>query len=228
MAISGAGVADEWVRRRGLAAKNGGWSVILPAMAAEDAHIIQAVLAGDVDRYAELVDKYQASTLRLAFSLLGHHEDARDAAQDAFLRAYQALGRFRGRAKFATWLYRIVVNACTDVARRRMRQPVAVGSVDGNDLEPETPNLFADLPDPHEGPDAQASGRELCRQLTAAIEELSMKQRAVFLLHHVQGLPLNDVAAILGCRTGTVKSHLFRATERLQAQLQPWLAKEAS
>ena len=220
------GSAD--VRRSRLGAKDAVWSVILPAMAGDEAQTIQAVLGGDVERYAELVNKYQAGALRLAFSLLANDEDAKDAAQDAFIRAYQSLGRFRGHAKFSTWLYRIVVNACTDHVRRRIRQPVAAGSFDGSDPDPDQPSLFVDVSDPGDGPDAQLANRELGRQLSAAIGALSMKQRTAFLLHHVHGLPLDEVAGIMDCRTGTVKSHIFRATERVKTQLRPWLDKEAS
>ncbi|MBI2496080.1 MAG: sigma-70 family RNA polymerase sigma factor [Candidatus Omnitrophica bacterium] len=80
----------------------------------EEEEVIQAVLRGDVDRYAELVDKYQAWARRVAFSLLGNYEDARDASQEAFVSAYRSLGRFRASAAFSTWLYRIVVNECKD------------------------------------------------------------------------------------------------------------------
>jgi len=203
------------------------WSVILPpAMADRDTDTIHAVLAGDVDRYAELVDRYQAPALRLAFSLLGNYEDAKDASQEAFVNAYRALGRFRGRAKFSTWLYRIVVNKCKDLYKRRARRPELAGSMSlpGGDGEPV--DFFEAVPDPGAGPGEQLANQELSRQLSRAIGELPMKQRTAFALHHVHGLPLDEVAAVMRCRTGTVKSHIFRATTRLRTVLSPRLAKE--
>jgi RNA polymerase sigma-70 factor (ECF subfamily) len=204
------------------------WSVILPVpatMAGGDTETIRAVLAGDVDRYAELVTKYQAQAIRLAFSFLGNYEDARDVSQEAFVSAYRALGRFQSRAKFSTWFYRIVVNASPDAARRRSRQPRVVAGVGARDPD-DADNLFVDAPDPGAGPGDQLATRELGRRLTQAIKTLPVKQRSAFLLHHVHGLALEETAEIMGCRTGTVKAHVFRATEALRGQLGPWRAEE--
>lgn len=198
-------------------------------MADADTRTIEAVLAGDVDRYAELVDRYQDQALRLAFSYLHNYEDARDVAQDAFVSAYRALTRFRRAAKFSTWLFRIVVNRCKDLHRYRARHPVAaagVGAVPGDDEAAD--GLFMDAADPGAGPSDQAAGRELGARITAAIRILPMNQRTAFLLHHVHGLPLEEAAAVMGCRVGTVKSHVFRATAALREQLTPWLTKERS
>lgn len=204
-----------------------GWDVILPTPMVSEAETIRAVLDGDVERYAELVEKYQAAALRLAFSFLGNYEDARDAAQDAFVRAYQSLARFRARAQFSTWLYRIVVNVCKDVYRTRARRPVAVATVGTPDPEDrDDPTLFVDVADPAAGPSDHAANRELSRRLTDAIGALPMNQRTAFLLHHVHGLALEEVSAVMGCRLGTVKSHVFRASESLRRQLAPWLTQE--
>lgn len=192
-----------------------------------DLVVIEAVLAGDVDRYAELVEKYQGAALRLAFSLLGNYEDARDASQEAFVNAYRALSRFRRGSTFSTWLYRIVVNECQDVRRLRLRQPAASVRIGGEDpAERDGEALFVEVADPAAGPAEQLADRERSRQLSHAIAALPLQQRTAFLLHHVHGLPLAEAAGIMGCRLGTVKSHIFRATERLQALLRPWLAKE--
>ena len=86
--------------------------------------------------------------------------------------------------------------------------------------------LFVDVADPSADPTARAANHELSRRLSAAIQELPMKQRTAFLLHHVHGLPLDEAASVMGCRVGTVKSHVFRATEALQAHLSPWLTQE--
>ena len=195
-------------------------------MARRDVDTIQAVLSGDVYCYAELVDKYQGPALRLAFSLLGNDEDAKDVSQEAFVNAYRSLRRFRGGAKFSTWLFRIVVNECKDVYRRRARQPMAVASVGEADPDADPPSLFVDVDDPTASPSDQLANRELGQQLSVAIGKLPMKQRTAFLLHHVHGLPLEEVATVLRCRVGTVKSHLFRATAHLRAMLSPWVGKE--
>jgi len=196
-------------------------------MAEDEAQIIQAVLNGEIDRYAELVDRYQASALRVAFSLLGNYEDARDASQEAFVNAYRALGRFRTGAKFSTWLYRIIVNECLDAHRQRARRPVVVATVGAPDPDADRgEGLFVDVDDPTADPSEQLANRELSKRLSEAIGALPGKQRTVFALHHLQGLSLEDVAQTMGCRVGTVKSHLFRATEALRKALAPWLAQE--
>ena len=188
-------------------------------MAGSDAQTIQAVLDGDVDRFAELVEKYQEQALRLAFSMLGNYEDAKDASQEAFVSAYRSLGRFRGGAKFSTWLYRVVVNQCKDVYKRRARAPMVVAAVGEPDPEMDGADLFVDVEDPAADPSDQLANRELAQQLSTAIGSLPMKQRTAFLLHHMHGLPLDEVAAVMRCQLGTVKSHIFRATHHLKEAL---------
>jgi len=201
------------------------WSVILPlpATMASDADIIHAVLQGDVDRYAELVDKYQGHAFRLALSLVGHVEDAKDVSQEAFVNAYRALGRFRGGARFSTWLYRIVVNECKDTYKRRARHPVVAAGVGGSDPGSEDGALFVDAQDPAADPSDHMANRELSRRISGTIRALPMKQRTAFVLHHLHGLTLEEAAAVMRCRVGTVKSHVFRATEQLRHHLRPWL-----
>ena len=199
------------------------WNVILPStMEHREAEAINAVLHGDIERYAELVDRYQAPALRLAFSFLRNYEDAKDVSQEAFVSAYQSLNRFHGRAKFSTWLYRIIVNKCKDVHRQRVRQPFVVARVGEPDANaPEDGTLFVDVGDPHAGPSDALVNRELSQRLSEAIRLLPAHQQAAFLLHHVHGLPLDDVAAVMRCRPGTIKSHVFRAVHALRRQLGP-------
>ena len=188
-----------------------------------DAETVRAVLAGNLERYAELVEKYQEQAIRVAFSFLGNHEDARDVSQEAFVSAYRALGRFRGASAFSTWLYRIVVNACKDAFRRRARRPPAAQPI--GDPAEDADGLF-EVADHAATPGEDAANQDLAKRLSAAIRELPMKQRTAFVLHHVHGLPLQDVAGVMACRTGTVKAHVFRAAASLRATLAPWLAEE--
>lgn len=187
-----------------------------------DDEIVRAVCAGDTEAFAELVDKYQAMAIKVAFSLLGNEQDARDAAQEAFISAYQALPRFRGGAKFSTWLYRIVANKCKDVYRKRARtagswlriSTTGPGSKDDHVME---------IQDPRTGPALKLYNREIAEALDKAINELPLKQRMAFVLHHLHGMALNEVADVMQCRVGTVKSHVFRATATLKSSMQPWL-----
>jgi RNA polymerase sigma-70 factor (ECF subfamily) len=95
-----------------------------------------------------------------------------------------------------------------------------------DEAEREGESLFVEAADPSAGPREHVANDELGERLSGAIGQLPMKQRTAFLLHHVHGLALEEVAAVMGCRAGTVKSHVFRATEHLRGLLQPWLAKE--
>lgn len=221
----------EWALGRGA----GAWaqtarSAILPTgtMADSEAQIIEAVLHGDVDRFAELVDAHQAQAIRVAFSFLGDYEEARDVAQDAFVDAYRSLGRFRGRAKFSTWLYRIVINGCKDARRRQARQPAVVAAVGDPEAAADDGLFVVDVHDPSAGPSDQLAHQELSRRISQAIEQLPDKQREAFVLHHLHGLALADVADVMGCRVGTVKSHVFRATEQLKQRLESLVGHEGS
>ena len=199
--------------------------ILPPVMAGNDADTIKAVLEGDVDRYAELVAKYQGPTLRLAFSLVGNYEDARELSQNGFVKAYRHLRRFRGRASFSTWLYRIVVNECKDFSRRSARRPQTVSLAP--DPEREDPGLF-EVADPGADPGERLANQELARQLSEAIGRLPMKQRTAFVLHHVHGMSLEEVSGVMGCRVGTVKAHVFRATEQLRGRLEPFVMSEGA
>jgi len=189
-----------------------------------DSDAIHAVLRGEVERYAELVQRHQAATLRLAFSLVGNYEDAKEVSQNGFVKAYRHLRRFRGRAKFSTWLYRIVANECKDFCRRRSRKPQAIPFA--ADPDDDGPVGLFEVADPAANPREELDSREFHRRLSDAMAELSMKQRTAFVLHHLHGLPVEEAAAIMGCRVGTIKSHLFRAAEQLRARLQPFVAPE--
>ncbi len=190
---------------------------------ASDEELIRAVLAGEVDRYGELVERYRSASWRMAFGFVGNNEDAKDLSQNGFVKAYQQLRRFQGRAKFSTWLYRIIANECKDFLRRKVREPQALPLP--SDPEEDRPALF-DLADPGRDPGEAASDRELAKALTQAIGRLSMKQRTVFILHHLSGLTIEKVAEVMRIRPGTVKAHLFRATETLRTALEPLMDQE--
>lgn len=186
---------------------------------ASDHDIIEAVRGGDIERYAELIERYQRAAWKVAYGLVGNMADAEELSQNAWVKAYQALPRFRGEAKFSTWLYRIVVNECQDFRRRQARQPVIMRPSVGHGDE--DPVLF-DVEDPAAGPRDHAADRELAVSLSAAIRALPDRQREAFTLCQLHGLSLDDAAQVMGCRLGTIKAHLFRATEHLRHALAPW------
>jgi RNA polymerase sigma-70 factor (ECF subfamily) len=166
--------------------------------------LLSRARAGDLDAFEMLVRTYQDRIYNLAFRITGNHEDAADAAQDAFIRAYQGLARFRADASFFTWLYRIATNVALDLVRRR----------------PAT--LPVELPPDHPapgGPEQEASRREIHRRVQAALGMLPAEFRAAVVLRDLQGLSYEDIARALHVPVGTVRSRISRGREALRAQL---------
>ncbi|GAB4277848.1 MAG: RNA polymerase sigma factor RpoE [Deferrisomatales bacterium] len=157
--------------------------------------------------------------MRLAFSLLGDWEEARDAAQEAFVKAYRKRSGFRAEAAWGTWFYRILVNHCRDQLRRRAarRWLTFVAPGPGPSGDP-----LSEHPDPREGPEDEAERWAFRRSLQAALRHLPRRQREVFQLKALSGLTLAEAAGALGISEGAAKSHFFRATRALQQALAPW------
>ncbi len=165
--------------------------------------------------------RYQRAAWKLAFSFVGNMEDAKELSQNGFVNAYQHLKGFRKQAKFSTWLYRIIVNECKDFFKQQARQPRGSSLAHAPDSEGDEAELLFDVADPGRDPSEELANQELARRVGQAITALPMKQRTAFVLHHLHGLSLEETSAIMRCRVGTVKSHIFRATEHLRADLAP-------
>lgn len=181
-----------------------------------DAVQVERCLAGDTRAYRVLFDRYRESIFRVAFRLLGHEEDALDITQEAFVRAFASLDRFRGQASFKTYLTRIAVNACLD-HRRRARPPVV--ALDEEQVGAGGPRELARAAE--NDPAEVAQSRELEAALDRAVNALPEAQRTTFLLHIVQGLTYREVAETLGVAIGTVMSRIYYARQQIQASLGP-------
>ena len=173
-------------------------SVCLMDMSDPDHNLVARCLAGEEDGFAELFQRHQARSLRTALALVGDLATAEESLQEAFVRAFRTLGRKRANVSFATWLYRYVVWAARSHSSRNRRH-----STDPLGAEPWT---TADL-----------DRSELRLQLVAAIQELPMDFREVLVLRFYLDLSVEEVARILRCRQGTVKSRTSRALEQLAA-----------
>lgn len=185
---------------------------------ADEASLIRAVQRGDQDAFEQLVRAYDQSVLRLAVNLLRSQEDARDVFQEAFLRVYRSIDSFRFDCSFHTWLYRIVTNICLDYLRKRKvrkEEPAVVDTPDGpldrmNDCEEEAA---------HADPERNMWNRQLGRRIEGALEGLTPRERMVFELRHYQGLRLRNIGEILGTSEEAAKNCLFRATQKMRAEL---------
>lgn len=184
--------------------------------------LIRAAQAGDQDAFERLVGMYDQSVLRLAMNLLGSREDARDVYQEAFLRVYRNLHKFRFDCSFHTWLYRIVTNVCLDQLRRRKVRKEESAVV-------ETPDGSIDRMDTFEEDGAEANpervmwNRQLHARIETALGGLTARERMVFELRHYQGLRLRNIGEILGTTEEAAKNCLFRATQKLRVVLGDFL-----
>jgi len=170
----------------------------------DDATLVAATLAGRSEAFGTLVERYERAVYNLCLRTLRDAEEAKDASQEAFLKAFRAMRTFRPDAKFSTWIFSIAYHACCDRLNRRKRY---------SDSE------LPERADPGPGPDAVLERRDEAAELRAAIDALPEKYRAVVTLYHLQGHQYEEIARVLDLPMGTVKTHLFRAKEQLRRQL---------
>ena len=191
---------------------------------ADEAALIREAQAGNRTAFEELVRRYDHQVLRLAMNLMRRPEDARDIYQEAFLKVYKNLGRFRFECSFYTWVYRIVTNVCLDHMRRRGSRPedqapeplagAHSNGPDSLDFFERQQEMRADA-----NPERRLLGREIGRQIALALDQLSPRERMVFELKHYEGMKLRAIGDALGTSEETVKNSLFRATQKLRARL---------
>jgi RNA polymerase sigma-70 factor, ECF subfamily len=166
--------------------------------------LIAGCKAGDAACYAELVRLHEDAVFNTAYRLLGNYEEARDAAQETFLNAHRALGRFRGDCRLSTWLYRIALNT----ARSMRRKKVAARSVSFGYPADCGPELQAS---PATDPWERASATEQSELALKALARMDEEQREILVLHEMEGLGYAEMADVLDCPVGTIKSKLHRA-----------------
>ena len=189
----------------------------LPQEAVED--LVERAKAGDRPAFGQLVEVYQDKIYGYASRMLGDPDEAEDVAQETFVRAYRSLPHFRGAASFHTWLYRIASNLAIDVARRNRRQSTGNFSLD-EPLESEEGDYEREIADESGSPEQLTQRREMQELVRQAVAELPEKLRAVVVLYELQGESYEDIAEILGCPLGTVKSRLFNARSQLKDMLE--------
>jgi RNA polymerase sigma-70 factor (ECF subfamily) len=193
----------------------------------EEQELIRRAQENDPRAVDQLVRRYQKKVYGLAYQFCGFDpEDARDTAQEALLQVFRNLKHFEGRSKFSTWLYRVVVNTCLDARRRRRRWLENVLPWwSGKHKETDPDAMLDTLPAPEDGMDpiSNLSVGELKRDVTDALRTLSENQRTVFQLKVFQEMSIPEIAEVTGMAEGTVKSHLFRATQSIRGQLSRWV-----
>jgi len=184
--------------------------------------LVAEAQAGSRVAFEELVRRFDRDVLRLALNLMKRPEDARDVYQEAFLKVYRNLHRFRFECSFYTWLYRIVTNVCLDHLRRRQARPEDQSpEVNSNHHEEGITDFFERQREqrPTLDPERTFIGKEIKTRIATAMERLSPRERIVFEMKHYQGLKLRAIGEALGTTEETVKNSLFRATRKLREEL---------
>ena len=177
----------------------------------EELEIILRVRAGDTDAFEALVLEHQNKVYSLALRMVGNEEDARDMAQEAFIRAFNSLASFRGESKFSVWLYRLTSNICIDFLRgRATRRTVSLSWEDEDGEEGEL-----EIPDERFSPEARLERTELRESVRRGLDQLTPEYREILLLREINGLSYDEIGRALGLEEGTVKSRIFRARKKL-------------
>jgi RNA polymerase sigma-70 factor (ECF subfamily) len=189
-----------------------------------DAELMLRVKEGDDRAFADLVQRYQTRVLGLAYRYLGDRDGAEDLAQEAFLRVYKAKARYEPRAKFSTWLYRIVVNLCLNELRWRKGRPAMALAV----ATETSSNLNIDLTDENEQePHETMEDEELSVKIQEIISTLPDNQRIAILLNKFEGLSYHEISDSMDLTVMAVKSLLTRARVRIKEKLLPYLREES-
>lgn len=201
----------------------------LPKKVTDDAELVAQVKRGETQAYGELVRRYQDRVFNTCWRICGHLEDARDLTQEAFLKAYEGLGNFRGESGFYTWVFRVAVNlALTHRRRGKNRRVYSLDQATDDDRAVTDP-IAPPTPAAANGDPAEAAGAaERNAAVGRALGALDDEQRAVVVLRDMEGLNYEQIAAILRIPAGTVKSRLFRARMALQAALEPIIGGAAA
>jgi RNA polymerase sigma-70 factor (ECF subfamily) len=185
-----------------------------------DSELVRASREGDMEAYDHLVRRYQDRIYATIYHMTSNHEDANDLAQETFIKAYSALKSFKGDSSFYTWVYRIAVNKTINFLKQRKNKV----SLSLNDLDfniENDPELVAFVSD--KTPRRDIALNELQEKLNIAMQKLSEVHRMVVTLHDIQGLSHEEIANIMECNVGTVRSRLFYARQQLQAYLSDYV-----
>ena len=183
--------------------------------------VVQKVQAGNVGAFDQLVQKYRQQIFSVVYNMTSNREDASDLTQETFIKAFQAIGRFRGKSSFFTWIYRIAVNATmTFLKKRNRRRYISYENINEEASSAEIVERLTASNRSEKG----ALVSELQEKLNDALQKLSPKHRTVVVLHEIEGLEHAEIAEITRTSVGTVRSRLHYAKQQLQSYLQDYIS----
>ena len=192
-----------------------------------DAPLIERVKQGDQRAFEMLVVKYQRRIERLIGRMVRDSDLVQDIAQETFIRAYRAIPQFRGESAFYTWLYRIAVNTAKKALLDMKRDPLVFESAMGGRDDDEEPSRAESTLTDGETPEATLASKEIAATVNAAIDALSEDLRQAIVLREIEGLSYEEIADVMNCPIGTVRSRIFRAREAIATRLRPMLGTQA-
>ena len=170
---------------------------------------------GDRAAFDELVNQYKNQVVNIAYGMMSDREDALDAAQEVFVRVYRSIGSFKENSSLSTWIYRITANVCNDILRKRQRS----GNIISIDSQNDDDERGLEIHDVSAAPEELAEKNERIRIVRQSISELSEEYREVIVYCDIEGMSYDEIAEILNCPQGTVKSRLNRARNALRKKL---------
>ena len=185
-----------------------------------DLDTVRQVQAGDVAAFDRLIVKYRERVLGIVYNMTSNREDASDLTQDAFIKAYRALPQFRGESAFYTWLYRIAVNTAKNYLATQSRRAPTSTEADAEEAE-----TFSDADQLRDinTPESMLMSKQIAQTVNAAMAVLPEELRTAITLREIEGLSYEEIAEMMNCPIGTVRSRIFRAREAIAAKLRPLL-----
>ena len=185
-------------------------------MTLSDTDLIVKAQRGDNSAFEELIYRYDRNVLSLALKFVNNRDDAKDIYQEVFIRVFRSLKNFQFRSEFSTWLYRITTNVCLSFKKKQSRH-LAVSINETDDNEGSEVHAIPDSDD--NSPEHYVSSSEISAKINSALENLSQRQKMVFVLKNYEGYKIKEIAVMLDCGEGTVKKYLFDANNKLRKQL---------
>ena len=191
-----------------------------------DEALVERFKNGNIEAFNELVNRYKKRAYYFAYGMISNHSDAEDISQEAFVRVYKNISKFKQESSFKTWFYKIIVNLCRSHLRHRYLVSKFSFNFRDRDETSDTPqkSLEANIEDTYwqSSPVKATVNQELNRAINNAVGNLPKQQKEVFILKHFQGLKISEIANILMCAEGTIKAHLFKAIKNLQTTLRDY------
>jgi len=167
---------------------------------------------GDIASFEQLIARHQQKVYNIAYRMMGNEEDAKDAAQEALIKIYKSVSKFRGDSGFSTWVYRIAINACKDELRKKKHNIISLDK----EIETEEGSIKNELADQGLKPDELVEQAELNETIQEAINQLPEQNRIAIILRDIQGFSYEDISSTLECPVGTVKSRINRGRKLLK------------